>query len=469
MSTALVALGPPSKAIRKRLIGLKAREATRTGLLAGAHHPLQVRAEMQLGEIGGLAALADHDEVGIVLELRTVSTRSPWRSLAGDLATPAACRRAFASSRMVRPRLQGSLALLLVQAGELGQQLVPLVGVEVAAQVGRGAGDVPAAEHVQELDRRRQVRLGGPGGMVADALRVERAVDAGEDLVGHRLVPPSSVAQRGVPERPGLSCTASRSTMRRARLVHADDLDLRALAAEFQHHRVQRANAGDVPEMRAADIDHDALQRLAEVEGRDEVLGRGEEDLALDDVGPLAAVRRQRRGDAEELRDLRRRRRCRTAARRPARPCARLWVTTTRATVASITTLEPSRVDAQVRDATPAEGADRHHDHDGDQRRHRDLPHPVAEDHDQEQQERARRQKVDSRPRPPDFTLITDWPIMAQPAMPPRKPVAKLATPWPMHSRFLSLGVSVRSSTIERRHQRFQQADHRQRQPSRAG
>ena len=50
--------------------------------------------------------------------------------------------------------------------------------------------------------------------------------------------------------------------------------------------------------------------------------------------------------------------------------------------------------------------------------------------------------KVDSRPRPPDFTLMTDWPIMAQPAMPPKKPVTKLAMPWPMHSRFLSLRVS---------------------------
>ena len=37
--------------------------------------------------------------------------------------------------------------------------------------------------------------------------------------------------------------------------------------------------------------------------------------------------------------------------------------------------------------------------------------------------------KVDSRPRPPDFTLMTVWPIMAQPAMPPRKPVAMLAMP----------------------------------------
>ena len=38
--------------------------------------------------------------------------------------------------------------------------------------------------------------------------------------------------------------------------------------------------------------------------------------------------------------------------------------------------------------------------------------------------------------------------FMAQPAMPPMNPVTTLAAPWPTHSRFFSLGVSVRSSTI---------------------
>ena len=37
---------------------------------------------------------------------------------------------------------------------------------------------------------------------------------------------------------------------------------------------------------------------------------------------------------------------------------------------------------------------------------------------------------------------------MAQPAIPPKKPDATLATPCPLHSRFLSLLVSVKSSTI---------------------
>ena len=37
--------------------------------------------------------------------------------------------------------------------------------------------------------------------------------------------------------------------------------------------------------------------------------------------------------------------------------------------------------------------------------------------------------KPESRVRPPDFTLMRDWPIMAQPPMPPKKPVTVLASP----------------------------------------
>ncbi|VTR26583.1 Uncharacterised protein [Actinobacillus pleuropneumoniae] len=57
--------------------------------------------------------------------------------------------------------------------------------------------------------------------------------------------------------------------------------------------------------------------------------------------------------------------------------------------------------------------------------------------------------KVDNRVRPPDFTLITVCPIMAQPAMPPKNPVITLEMPCPRISRFLSLPVSVISSTSD--------------------
>ncbi len=56
---------------------------------------------------------------------------------------------------------------------------------------------------------------------------------------------------------------------------------------------------------------------------------------------------------------------------------------------------------------------------------------------------------VDSLPRPPDFTLITDCPIIAQPAIPPKKPLIILAIPCPLDSWFLLLSVPVISSTID--------------------
>ena len=52
----------------------------------------------------------------------------------------------------------------------------------------------------------------------------------------------------------------------------------------------------------------------------------------------------------------------------------------------------------------------------------------------------------DIRPRPPEFTLIMLWPIMAQPPMPPKNPVTVLATPCPIHSRLPRPRVSVISS-----------------------
>ncbi len=55
---------------------------------------------------------------------------------------------------------------------------------------------------------------------------------------------------------------------------------------------------------------------------------------------------------------------------------------------------------------------------------------------------------VESRVRAPEaFTLIIVWPIIAQPPMPPKKPVMTFAAPWPSASRVLSEWVSVMSST----------------------
>ena len=56
--------------------------------------------------------------------------------------------------------------------------------------------------------------------------------------------------------------------------------------------------------------------------------------------------------------------------------------------------------------------------------------------------------KVEIRVRAPEaLTLIMVWPIIAQPPMPPVKPVTMFATPWPQASRDLCERVSVTSST----------------------
>jgi hypothetical protein len=71
---------------------------------------------------------------------------------------------------------------------------------------------------------------------------------------------------------------------------------------------------------------------------------------------------------------------------------------------------------------------------------------------------------VERRPRPPYFTLLTVWPIMPQPAMPPNRLAAALAMPRPVHSRFFVARGVGEIVDDARRHHRFQQADHGDRQ-----
>ena len=128
-------------------------------------------------------------------------------------------------------------------------------------------------------------------------------------------------------------------------------------------------------------------------------------------------------------------------------PCARSWVATVTATVASMTMLElfgcTRRSASDLHEKVPIEtmtitatsaaiGMVRTTSPSTRMRKSRKQP----------------AKSVDRRPRPPDFTLMTDWPIMAQPAMPPNRPATMFAAPCPRHSRFLSEGVSVSSSTM---------------------
>ena len=52
--------------------------------------------------------------------------------------------------------------------------------------------------------------------------------------------------------------------------------------------------------------------------------------------------------------------------------------------------------------------------------------------------------------RPPEFTLMRDWPIMAQPPIPPKNPQVMFAMPWPTHSLLPRPRVSVISSMSDK-------------------
>jgi hypothetical protein len=65
-------------------------------------------------------------------------------------------------------------------------------------------------------------------------------------------------------------------------------------------------------------------------------------------------------------------------------------------------------------------------------------------------------------------TLITDWPIIAQPPMPPNSAAAMLAPPCPRIPALVAVGVGHVVDDL-RGQQRFQQADRGHRATNRAG
>jgi hypothetical protein len=104
---------------------------------------------------------------------------------------------------------------------------------------------------------------------------------------------------------------ASRSTID-ARLIKPDKVDFGSLAPELQHHGIDRSDPGQVPDMRPADVDRDPIERLPEIESRDKV-----------------AAEAKLPGEEEP-----------ESSTPTSTPIARLCVSDTTTTVASMTTLE---------------------------------------------------------------------------------------------------------------------------------
>src|SRR6185312_13156554 len=75
--------------------------------------------------------------------------------------------------------------------------------------------------------------------------------------------------------------------------VEADNLDVGAGFAEFEHGLVDGVDASEVPDMGAADVDGDAVQRFGKIKGVEEIFGGRKENLAFDTVTAMPALVRK--------------------------------------------------------------------------------------------------------------------------------------------------------------------------------
>src|SRR5690606_34564593 len=89
-----------------------------------------------------------------------------------------------------------------------------------------------------------------------------------------------------------------------AGVVEPHHLHLGPFAAELEHHLVEGAHGGNVPEVGAGQVDHHVVQGLAEIKLAGKALGGVEEHLAHHPVGAGGAGAVQIGGDVHEVADL---------------------------------------------------------------------------------------------------------------------------------------------------------------------
>src|SRR5690606_6360865 len=123
------------------------------------------------------------------------------------------------------------------------------------------------------------------------------------ELPGTALITDSSVVAGIAHEAfgTGLVVHAQSADQGRAGLVETHDLHLRAFAAELHDHLVERTYRSQIPEVRAADVDQNAVDGFPEVEAVDEVLAGGEEHLARHGVVACPSRVGRHRSDMQHL------------------------------------------------------------------------------------------------------------------------------------------------------------------------
>src|SRR3990170_1486889 len=142
---------------------------------------------MKPGKVRGFTALSQDDEVSLHFEFIHGLDEISMAKLGGDVTDAGRKRSGLGFDQDGATSLLRKLCLLLVQGSEFRKQIVPRVHVEIATEIHWCARDVAATENVQQLDRCRCSK-GYPGGIVANALRIDGSVYEREEF-RHRRSP----------------------------------------------------------------------------------------------------------------------------------------------------------------------------------------------------------------------------------------------------------------------------------------
>src|SRR5680860_152453 len=169
---------------------------------------------------------------------------------------------------------------------------------------------------------------------------------------------------------------------RAACLVHAEHLDIGGVSPELEDHLVKRGYRRDIPEVGAADIDHNSVQRFPKVKRVDELFRRSIEHLPGHKVGAAAAIIGHRRCHAEDLPDLPGKE---DSAQQDTRQHAdgKIVCCHHHSDCCQHHDTGGAGMGLEVAKRHPAEGSNRYHDHYRDERGHGNPAHGITQPHDQ--------------------------------------------------------------------------------------
>ncbi len=142
---------------------------------------------MQFCEIGVLAPLADNDDAGFILDLMDRFEQVAIAQLRPDAGQTLPLEPGFCGLDDQPSAFSGQPCALFIMFCEFFQELGPRAQREIAGQIDRAGSAGAMINHMQKIYAEAGLS-GDPGGVVARAFTIGRAVNQGDDTI-HGLAP----------------------------------------------------------------------------------------------------------------------------------------------------------------------------------------------------------------------------------------------------------------------------------------